>query len=195
MIMITVLNHIQGLIFDCDGTLVDSMPLHLQAWEYAIKDAGGIWDYNFIDSKKGMTGAEIVKAYNEAFHVKLDQPRVAKIKQDYFLEHYKDMKPIQPVVDIVRQYYKILPMAVASGGSKKNVLLELETIGLKDYFSVIITSDDDVKPKPSPEIFLETARQLDVPPHLCQVFEDGDAGVKAALNAGMHVTDIREFGI
>jgi HAD superfamily hydrolase (TIGR01509 family) len=193
MKIIEVPEHIKGLIFDCDGTLVDSMPLHMKAWEHAITQAGGEWNYDFIFSKKGMQGKDILASYNKSFGVDLDLEHTARVKQEYFHKHCAKMKPIDAVVNIVRRYASRIPMAIASGGSRENVLLSLELIGIKQYFTAIITADDkDVQPKPSPEIFLEAAKRINVDPQLCQVFEDGDIGLEAARKAGMLATDIRE---
>jgi HAD superfamily hydrolase (TIGR01509 family) len=194
MKIIEVPEYIKGLIFDCDGTLVDSMPLHMKAWEHAITQAGGIWDYDFIFSKKGMQGKDILASYNDSFGMNLEVEQTARVKQEYFRKYCAEMKPIDAVVDIVHRYASRLPMAVASGGSRENVLLSLELIGIKQYFAVIITADDkDVQPKPSPEIFLEAARRIHIDPCVCQVFEDGDIGLEAARKAGMLATDIREL--
>jgi len=95
------------------------------------------------------------------------------------------------VVEVVRKYHGALPMAVASGGTRRNIGLQLETLQLKKYFEVILSADDDIKPKPAPDIFLEAARRLGVEPEHCQVFEDGDLGLDAARTAGMLATDIR----
>jgi HAD superfamily hydrolase (TIGR01509 family) len=191
---IEVPDSIKGLIFDCDGTLVDSMPLHMKAWEHAITQAGGVWDYDFIFSKKGMQGKDILALYNKSFGMNLDVENIARIKQQYFHKHCTEMKPIDSVVDVVRRYASRLPMVVASGGSRENVLLSLTLIGIRQYFTAIITADDDgVQPKPSPDIFLEAARRIHVPPQYCQVFEDGDIGLEAARKAGMIATDIREM--
>jgi HAD superfamily hydrolase (TIGR01509 family) len=193
MKIIEVPEYIRGLIFDCDGTLIDSMPLHMKAWEHAITQADGEWDYDFIFSKKGMQGKDILASYNESFGMKLDVEYTARLKQEYFRKYCAEMKPIDAVVNVVHRYASRLPMAIASGGSRENVLLSLELIGIKEYFTVIITADDkDVPPKPSPEIFLEAARRIHVNPQLCQVFEDGDIGLEAARMAGMVATDIRE---
>jgi HAD superfamily hydrolase (TIGR01509 family) len=190
--IIEVPEFIQGLIFDCDGTLVDSMPLHMKAWEYAITQAGGTWNYDFIFSKKGMQGQDILALYNQSFGADLDVESTARRKQEYFNRHCTEMKPIHAVVALVHRYALRLPMAVASGGSRENVLLSLELVGIKQHFAAIVTADDkDVRPKPSPEIFLEAAKRIHVDPQFCQVFEDGDAGLEAARNAGMLVTDIR----
>jgi HAD superfamily hydrolase (TIGR01509 family) len=82
-------------------------------------------------------------------------------------------------------------MAVASGGVRENVDLELEALQIRDVFQAIVTADDDVRPKPSPDIFLEAARRIGVAPEFCQVFEDGDLGLEAARIAGMLPTDVR----
>jgi HAD superfamily hydrolase (TIGR01509 family) len=96
-------------------------------------------------------------------------------------------------VDVVRRYASLLPMAVASGGSRFNVELQLKTVGILQLFQAVITADDDVAPKPSPDIFLEAAKRIHVDPEQCQVFEDGDIGLDAAREAKMLATDIRLF--
>jgi len=191
---IEVPDYIKGLIFDCDGTLVDSMPLHMKAWEHAITQAGGEWNYDFVDSKKGMPGKDILALYNKHFNAHLDMEHTARLKHEYFHKHFEEMKPIDAVVDIVHRYESKLPMAIASGGSRENVLLSLKLIGIRQYFEVVITADDkDVQPKPSPEIFLEAARRINIAPQFCQVFEDGEMGLEAARKVGMLATDIREY--
>jgi HAD superfamily hydrolase (TIGR01509 family) len=191
---IEVPEYIKGLIFDCDGTLVDSMPLHMKAWEHAITQSGGVWNYDFIFSKKGMQGRDILASYNKSYGTDLDLEYTTRVKQEYFFKHCVEIKPIDAVVEIVRRYASQLPMAVASGGSRENVMLSLQLAGITQYFAAIVTADDrDVLPKPSPEIFLEAAKRINVEPQLCQVFEDGDVGLVAARKAGMLATDIREL--
>ncbi len=189
--VINVPTYIQGLIFDCDGTLVDSMPLHMRAWEYAITKAGAVWPYDFFDARKGMEERDMVRQYNEHFGASLDTTVVLRSKREYVQAHPSEFKPIEHVVAVVRRYKDVLPMAVASGSTKEIVNLELDTVGIKHLFRAIITADDGIRPKPAPDIFLEAARRINVPPGLCQVFEDGDVGLEAARMAGMHVTDIR----
>lgn len=188
---IHVPDYIRGLIFDCDGTLIDSMPLHMKAWEHTITNSGAVWDVGFFDSKKGMKGKDIIALYNEQFGASLDPVKTNHEKQEYFRMHRKDSKPIHSVVDVVFRFKNVLPMAVASGSSRDNVLVQLESIGIKNYFKVILTADDDITPKPSPDIFLEAAKRIGVPPNLCQVFEDGDLGLEAARKAGMLATEVR----
>lgn len=183
----------KGLIFDCDGTLVDSMPLHMKSWEYAIHKFNAHYDYHFFFSKRGMKETDIIKIYNSQFNVCLNEEELLKSKHEYFMNNIHEIKPIKNVVDIVENYKNIFPMAVVSGGTKKIVYEELRIIGILPYFEAILTADDLIKPKPAPDMFLEASRMINVPTMYCQVFEDGDLGIEAANKAGMIVTDVRKF--
>jgi HAD superfamily hydrolase (TIGR01509 family) len=191
MRVLEVPSFIKGLIFDCDGTLVDSMPLHMQAWKHAITAMGGFWDLDFFSSQKGMPERDIVNLYNSKFGVRFDPVDIVRIKHRYFHENSSEFKPIPHVVAIAQEYRNLLPMAVASGGTRENVILELKAIHLEDCFSTILTADDDIKPKPAPDLFLEAAKRIGIAPEYCQVFEDGDLGLEAARLAGMLATDVR----
>lgn len=191
--MIPVPDDIKGLIFDCDGTLVDSMPLHMKAWEEAVHLFGANFDPEFFFSKKGMRSKDIVAQFSLQSGKPLNGADVVRLKDNFFLQHIADVMPLPIVVDVVRRYHKILPMAVASGGGREIVERELQVTGIVNFFDVILTADDPFKPKPFPDLFLEAARKIGVQPSLCQVFEDGDLGLQAAENAGMLATDIRLF--
>ena len=191
--MIPVPEYIRGLIFDCDGTLVDSMPLHMKAWEDAVHSFGANFDPEFFFSKKGMRSKDIVAQFSLQSGKLLNGADVVRLKDNFFLQHIADVMTLPIVVDVVRRYHKILPMAVASGGGREIVERELQVTGIVNFFDVILTADDPFKPKPFPDLFLEAARKIGVQPSLCQVFEDGDLGLQAAENAGMLATDIRRF--
>ncbi|NLV31102.1 MAG: HAD-IA family hydrolase [Acidobacteria bacterium] len=191
MRVIEVPGHVRGLIFDCDGTLVDSMPLHMRAWEHAVASLGGRWNPEFFSSKKGMPERRIVGLYNEYYGTAWDPEETVRVKHAFFHAHADLFQPIPHVVRVAREYRGRLPMAVASGGILEIVALELDAIGVGDCFSVILTADDAIRPKPAPDLFLEAARRLGVPPETCQVFEDGDLGLEAARAAGMLATDVR----
>ncbi len=190
---IAVFPEIKGLIFDCDGTLADTMPLHMEAWCETFADYGEDCPYEFVFKLKGTPVEKIVESFNQKFGRNLNAKNFARKKNSRAYEKLKQARPIDPVVGIVKKYRGKLPMAVASGGTRQNVLLILEIIGLKDHFNAVITSDENLKPKPAPEIFLEAARRLKVEPRYCQVFEDGDVGLQAARMAGMVATDIRPY--
>lgn len=185
--------HIKGLIFDCDGTLVNSMPLHMKAWRAACAGFNMIFDYDFFFSKKGMHEDEIVDLYNEINQTNFPSDLVVKSKHEYFRKHSDSITSFKVVADLAAKYHGILPMAVVSGGTRLNVESSLQTTGLKKYFEIIITADDGLNQKPAPDMFLHAALKMNVVPEFCQVFEDGDLGIEAAHAAGMLATDVRPF--
>ena len=192
MNMIKVEKNIKALIFDCDGTLVDSMPLHFETWRETFEEYGREYPHTFIDDRKGMPVTEVLRQYNKHHNDDLPVDEFIKRREEKALERLHNVKPVDVVVDVARRYHGVLPLAVCSGSVLKSVMISLKAIGLEDYFDEIITADDKFPPKPAPDMFLEAARRLNVKPDECQVFEDGDTGVQAALSAGMAVTDIRK---
>ncbi len=193
MPVIEVPVRIRGLIFDCDGTLVDSMPLHWDAWRRAVERMGGAWHPEFFSRVKGMPERDIVALYNERFGAGLDPAATIRAKHGHFRARAGKLRPVGHVLDVLTRYGGVLPMAVASGGVREIVDLELDILGIRRYFGAILTADDGIRPKPAPDIFLEAAGRIGVPPEFCQVFEDGDLGLKAARAAGMLPTDIRDY--
>jgi HAD superfamily hydrolase (TIGR01509 family) len=188
---IEVPEYVKGLIFDCDGTLVDSMSLHMKSWEHVITERGGVWDFHFFFSKKGTPEERLVDMYNEHFGKDLDPQGTVRAKHEFFRSFAGDLKPIPHVLEVVEKCRGNLPMAVASGGVREIVNLELDVLKIRDLFKTILTADDNIKPKPAPDIFLEAANRLGVEASFCQVFEDGDLGLDAARIAGMLPTDVR----
>lgn len=182
---------VRGLIFDCDGTLADSMPLHLKSWHDEFAAHGLTCPQEFLDVRKGAAVADIVREFNRAFHADLDPERFASNKEKRSLEKLRSVRPIRPVIDIVLDHLGRLPMAVVSGGSRTNVMLTLEVLGLKQAFETVITSDDGFPSKPAPDMFLEAARRMGLAPESCRVYEDGDLGLEAARKAGMNAVDVR----
>jgi HAD superfamily hydrolase (TIGR01509 family) len=189
---IEVPEYVKGLIFDCDGTLVDSMPLHMKAWEHVITERGGAWDFHFFFSKKGTPEERLVYLYNLHFEKELDPRETVRAKHEFFRFFAAELKPIPHVLEVVDKCRDNLPMAVASGGVREIVNLELDALKIRDLFKTILTADDNINPKPAPDIFLEAAKRLGVDPARCQVFEDGDLGLEAARIAGMLPTDVRK---
>ncbi len=183
----------RGLIFDCDGTLVDSMPLHMNAWEAAFKKYNSYYNEDFLYSLKGMKELEIIDLYNKKFKTNLDPHLMVNTKHDFFMEHINDVKPIELIVDIAKSFYGKLPLAVVSGSVGKIVKSELKVLGILNLFEVILTADDPYKPKPDPDVFYAAASKINLAPEYCVVFEDGDAGLKAAEKAGMKIIDIRKY--
>ena len=191
--MIHIAPHAKALIFDLDGTLADTMPLHFESWHETLASLGLICPQEFLETQRGVPTDKIVLEINRIFGHAIDPDAFAVEKQRRFRTKLGRVKPISVVADIVRRYRNRLPMAVATGGVRYNVNLILKAIDLHDCFGAVVTADDPVTPKPAPDIFLEAAKQLQVEPCDCQVFEDGDLGIEAARHAGMMVTDVRPF--
>lgn len=140
---------------------------------------------------------ECLKRYNlslfKNYSPDINGNEIVKTKHNYFKQHISTVKLIEPVVDVAFKYKNVLPMSVASGGTEEIVTCELKATGIINLFNPILTSDDKIKPKPAPDIFLTAAKLMKVKPEFCQVFEDGDLGLQAAEKAGMLATDVRIF--
>jgi HAD superfamily hydrolase (TIGR01509 family) len=190
---ISIPPEIKGLIFDCDGTLVDSMPMHMQAWQQAFERQGVRYDHDFLYSLKGMKETDVILTYNAHYNANLDPEEMVQDKHSILVEQIHMVKPIDIIVEIARSHYGSIPLAVVSGSPKKIVHPELEAIGIINLFETILTADDPFRPKPAPDIFLEAAARIGIEPSYCQVFEDGDPGLEAARHAGMLATDIRHY--
>lgn len=186
---------VKGLIFDLDGTLADTMPYHYEGWKKACNKYGADIDPEFLRLHTGSPGwfiaNEIIKKCGLEGKVTIDQIMEEKLDQFYSVQH--NVKPIEPVTDIVKKYYGILPMSVGTGGHRAAVLRTLEITGLLQYFDIIVTANDVDNFKPHPETFLKCAELMNVEPKYVEVFEDGDLGIKAAEIAGMIVTDVRSW--
>lgn len=176
-----------GYIFDCDGTLVDTMPLHYRAWSAALQRNGlkGELDEDLFYSLGGVPTRRVAELMGAHYGLPLDPERVFHEKEDIFLSMQGEMKVIQPVVDFARAVAQRAPVAVASGGPKPIVRRTLEVTGLSELFPILVTPEDVVHGKPAPDMFLLAAAKMGVPPASCLVFEDADPGFRAAEAAGM----------
>jgi HAD superfamily hydrolase (TIGR01509 family) len=172
-------------IFDCDGTLADTMPLHYKAWCAALRDHECDFPEAFFYELGGVPTVQIVELLNERHGYKMPSKEIAHAKEQLYLEMVAQIGPIEPVVAIVHEFYGRLPMAVASGGRRSIVVKTLDALGLVDKFEAIIGSEDYVNGKPAPDPFLTAAARLGVEPAKCLVFEDTRIGTTAAEAAGM----------
>lgn len=182
-----------GYIFDCDGTLVDTMPLHFRAWERALQRAGlrGDLSEDLFYSMGGMPTRRVARAFADHYGLSIDVDQVFHEKEDLFLETLGEAKLIEPVVDFARRLHGRAPMSVASGGPRPVVKRTLELMGLDALFPVVVTPEDVTHGKPSPEMFLLAASRMGVPPGECLVFEDAKPGFEAAVAAGMKYVEVK----
>lgn len=183
----------KALIFDLDGTLSDSLPVHLATWNSIGDEYGFTFDPNILHEMTGRPTIEFAERVVEQYGLSEKPEILVKKKQEAFWKLAHLLKPIDEVVSIVKAYHGKLPMAVGTGAGRTSADLQLKELGLTKYFDAIVTANDVTKHKPEPETFLECARVMGVKPQFCQVFEDGDLGIKAAQKGGMIVTDIRPF--
>jgi beta-phosphoglucomutase-like phosphatase (HAD superfamily) len=180
-----------ALIFDCDGTLADTMPGHFTAWVAALRASGGdITEERFYEMA-GVTSAAIIETLNRDHGYTLDIPKTVAAKEKMYVDGLHGVQEITAVADIARAHMGRVPMAVASGGLRSVVHATLDSLKLRSLFNAIVTADDVVHGKPAPDIFLKAAELLGVAPEDCIVYEDGDPGIVAARAAGMRVVDVR----
>jgi beta-phosphoglucomutase family hydrolase len=183
--------HVRGLVFDCDGTIADTMPLHYEAWVAALKEHSVEFSEALFYELAGVPTARIIEILNERHGHDMPVQETADYKEELYQQLIPRVVPIEPVVVLVKEFAGKLPMAVATGATQAICRKTLSSLGLIEYFQHIVTADDVARGKPAPDIFLESARRLGVPPESCYAFEDGDLGIQSARDAGMTVIDIR----
>ena len=184
---------IKGIIFDCDGTLADTMPLHWRAWQVISARHGLHFPEDRFYSFGGVPSRDILKLLSVEQGRPLDHLAVAHEKESEFLPLIAQVEPINAVVGVARENHGKIPMAVASGGTRKVITQVLTHLGIMHLFQAIVTSEDVTKQKPAPDIFLEAARRIGVEPQFCRAYEDTDLGMEAIRSAGMHAVDVRHL--
>jgi len=174
-----------AFIFDCDGTLADTMPIHYRAWCETLGEHAALFPEPMFNDLGGVPTFRVVEILNEKHNLQLPVGELVSRKEALFQSLSTTVQPITPVVDVARRYHKLKPMAVASGGHRHIVLQTLTTIGIVDLFDTIVCSEDYSRGKPAPDPFLEAARRMGAEPSRCLVFEDSVTGLAAAQAAGM----------
>jgi HAD superfamily hydrolase (TIGR01509 family) len=179
----------EAIIFDLDGTLVDSMPVHFRAWCAALDQYGaaGVFPEDVFYAMGGRPTKDIVVGLNAEKGLKLDPMAVAYSKREAFMAHLSEVEIIENVVAFAREWYGKVPLAIATGGTRVVAEKTLLAVGLSDLFDEVVTADDVSCGKPAPDIYLEAARRLAIAPEKCLVVEDAPAGIMAGQSAGMEV--------
>jgi beta-phosphoglucomutase-like phosphatase (HAD superfamily) len=180
-----------GLIFDCDGTLADTMPTHFEAWVSILRKYGGDISEDRFYKSAGMPTRDIIESLNKDFGYKLDVETIYHEKEAHYLTLIESIIEIKAVADVARAYYGKVPLGVASGGAHLVVDQTLDAIGIRGLFTTVIGADDVENGKPAPDMFLLAARQMGVAAEDCIVYEDGVPGIIAAERAGMRLIDVR----
>ena len=182
----------QGLVFDLDGTLVDSMPAHFQAWCQALEEHGapGIFQEDVFYAMGGRPTKDIVKVLNGEMGLSLDPDAVSMSKREAYLSLLDQITLVQPVVDFAKANHGKVPMAIATGGTRVVAEKTLITMELTGLFDSLVTADDVECGKPDPEVFLKAAERIGVAPEHCIAFEDAAPGILSAQSAGMKVVTV-----
>jgi len=185
--------HPQAIIFDCDGTLADTMPLHWRAWQVISRRHGFSLPEERFYSLGGVPARDVLKMLRAEQGLPLDPLAVAREKEAEYLPLIAQVEPINTVVGVARENHGKIPLAVASGGTRRVIEQVLEHLDIRHLFQAIVTSEDVANQKPAPDIFLEAAHRLGVPPQFCRAYEDTDLGMQAIRAAGMEAVDVREL--
>jgi beta-phosphoglucomutase family hydrolase len=183
----------KGLIFDCDGTLADTMPLHWRAWQMITQRHSLHFPEDRFYSLGGVPSRDILKILAVEQGRSLDHIAIAHEKEEAYLPLMVKVEPIHAVVEIARAHHGEIPLAVASGGTQKIICQLLEQLKIRPLFDVVVTSEMVKHQKPAPDIFLEAARRIGVDPKFCRAYEDTDLGMQAIRAAGMEAVDVREM--
>lgn len=183
----------QGLIFDCDGTLADSMPLHWCAWDQTCRRHGLKFTEERHYALGGTPSRRIFAILGKEQGVALDPLALSQEKEAAYLLLMPKVKPVEPVIAIAREHRGKLPMAIATGGQRGCIMQLLEHLDIADWFDALVTSEDVENPKPAPDTFLLAAEKIGVAPECCRAFEDTDLGLQAISAAGMEMVDVREI--
>jgi beta-phosphoglucomutase-like phosphatase (HAD superfamily) len=175
----------KAYLFDCDGTIADSMPLHYIAWSKALSE----WNCDFSEDLfygwGGMPVAKIIATLNQKYGLSMPVEDVARRKEGYYMANLPRLKAVPEVMEHIEAGHGRIPLAVVSGSTRESVTASLETLNILDRFDTLVCAGDYQRSKPDPEAFLIAAARVGIAPESCLVFEDTDMGIQAATAAGM----------
>jgi HAD superfamily hydrolase (TIGR01509 family) len=180
----------RAYLFDCDGTIVDSMPLHYIAWKTAFAEWNCPFPEDLFYSWGGKPTREIIATLNEMHGLAMPVEALAEHKEELYFKMLPQLKAIPEVMEIIEAEHGRIPFAVVSGGRRISVTKALSALHLMDKFETIVGSEDYVNSKPAPDAFLLAAQRLGIAPQHCLAFEDTDMGIAAAVAAGMATVKI-----
>jgi HAD superfamily hydrolase (TIGR01509 family) len=175
----------RAFLFDCDGTIADSMPLHYIAWTKALAEHNCVFSEDLFYAWGGVAVADVVERLNVQQGLHMSAQEVARRKENFYLQNLPQLKAIPEVLEQIERNYGRIPFAVVSGSTRESVTASLTALHLLDRFETLVCAGEYARGKPDPEAFLQAAAKLKVAPAYCLVFEDADLGIQAATAAGM----------
>ena len=187
-----IIEQYHGLIFDMDGTVVDTMPSHAKAWELVGEHFGYPFDSRLLYEMAGAPVNLVAKAMMQRYGMPLEHlDDVIELKRDLGQKMIMQHSSLLPAAQVVKDFFGKKPMALGTGSYRGTTEMLLGKFDFAQYFNAIVTAEDVKKHKPAPDTFLRCAELIQVAPHRCLVFEDADLGIEAALRGGMHAFDVR----
>lgn len=183
----------EALIFDLDGTLADTMPVHFWAYKNILREFGIEFTPEIFATLAGIPAVGTIEKLNEMFGTRMNAEEVGHYKECEYEKIMHKMKPIVPVVELAKKYHGVLPMAVGTGGYRRLAWKTMEILKLDKYFDILVSTEDVQRPKPFPDTFLKCAERMGVNPAVCEVFEDAQLGIQAAKAAGMMTTLVTDY--
>jgi HAD superfamily hydrolase (TIGR01509 family) len=182
----------RAYLFDCDGTIADSMPLHYKAWKKALAEYGATYEEALFYAWGGKPVRKIIADLNEMQGLSMPVDALAARKESLYHAQLPELKGIPDVLEVIEAKYGKIPFAVVSGSRRASVVGSLTSLGLLDRFPILVCAEDYTHGKPAPDGFLLAASKLGVASEHCLVFEDTDLGIQAATAAGMQSVLVAE---
>lgn len=191
---ISIPQSVKGIIFDLDGTLIDSMPIHFEAYCHVLSSYGVEYDWETFTGWAGIPSDRTFQLIKEKYDVKdLDVQQACDDKRRYYSLNAGNASVIEPVFQIARENFGEKSMSIGTGSHYEMASKSIKELGLDKYISILVTYEDVKNPKPHPDTFLRCAELMELSPSDCIVLEDGIQGIRAAEAAGMAVIDVRDY--
>jgi len=183
----------KALIFDLDGTLSDSLPVHIASWNAVCEKLNCTFDERIMVEMTGAPTMLFAERIVREQKLQIKPEELVVLKQQEFWQKINRIKPHDAVIDLMKKAHGTMPMSIGTGASRMSAMLQMRELEIDHLFDFIVTADDVDRHKPEPDTFLKCAELMNVEPEFCQVFEDGELGMQAAQTAGMLLTDVRPF--
>lgn len=184
------LESFEGLVFDLDGTLIDSMPIHNKAWIETLGKHGLKTTYEELMTYAGIASVKIVERLNLKYALSLHPQEISDEKEVVFKERFSEVTLAQEVLDLAIKYGSTKKISIVTGGERETVSMVLKKFKMEEHFPVVICAEDTEEGKDMPAPFLLAAQKMGIDPRDCLFFDDGDAGLNGALKAGMQVLKV-----